>query len=77
MDMQARITAAQAKLKKAEQLEIATRTQKEAAEKQVAEITAEMATENVTPDTIQAEMNREELTALDCLDKVEKLIPEV
>ncbi len=76
MDAKTRIEAAKVRLNTMEKAKVAAETQKDAAVKQRDEIVTEMAAENVTPETIEAEIAKEEAAALDALDKAEKLMPQ-
>lgn len=76
MDTKARIETAKANSSNWEKIKIATETQLEAAEKQQAELVAEMQGENVSPETIEGEMAKEEAAALEYVEKAEKLMPQ-
>jgi len=64
-------------LKKAEQAQTVAATQKEAAEKQLAEVVTDMEKEGVTPETIQQEIAQTEAARDMALDKFEQLLPKV
>ena len=77
METKQRIELAKANLRKAEQAKTIAETQKAAAEKQRDEVAAEMAQENVTPETIVAEIAKLQTQVDADLTKVEELIPKV
>lgn len=74
MDTKARIEAGKLKVSNMEKAEVAAKTQLDAAEKQKVEIVAEMANQNVTPETAEQEIAKEEAAALDAVEKAEKLL---
>lgn len=75
MEINQRIEAAKANLKKAENAKTVAETQKSAAEKQLEENVQEMAAAGVTPETISLEIQTLEDQVAADLDKVERLIP--
>lgn len=77
MEIKERIEAAQVKLKKAEQAKTVAETQLTAAQEQLAEIEKQMTAEDVTPDTIDAEIKRLETLIEEGITKVEVMLPEV
>lgn len=77
MDAKQRIELGKMNLKKAEQAQTVAATQKEAAEKQLAEVVTEMEKEGVTPETIQQEIAQTEAARDMALDKFEQLLPKV
>ncbi|MEN6565903.1 MAG: hypothetical protein ABFC57_06345 [Veillonellales bacterium] len=77
MEIKERIEQAQANLKKAEQAKTVAETQHKAATEQLADVEKQMAVEGVTPETIDAEIQRLETEIETGLTKVESLIPEV
>lgn len=77
MEIKARIEMAKANLKKAENAKTVAETQKASAEKQLQEVTEEMAAAGVTAETINAEIITLEEKVNADLDKVERLIPQV
>jgi len=74
MDTKARIEAGKHKVNNMEKAKVAAETQLTAAEKQKAEIVDEMTKDKVTPDTIEAEIAKEEAAAQDAVEKAEKLL---
>lgn len=77
MDAKQRIELGRMNLKKAEQAQTVAATQKEAAEKQLAEVVTDMEKEGVTPETIQQEIAQTEAARDMALDKFEQLLPKV
>jgi len=77
LDAKQRIELGRMNLKKAEQAQTVAATQKEAAEKQLAEVVTDMEKEGVTPETIQQEIAQTEAARDMALDKFEQLLPKV
>lgn len=77
MDAKQRIELGKLNLKKAEQSQTVAATQKEAAEKQLNEVVADMQKESVTPETIKQEIATVEAARDSSLDKFEQLLPKV
>ena len=76
MDAKTRIEAAKVRLNNMEKAKVAAETQLDAAVKQRDEIVVEMVAEKITPETIEAEIAKEEAAALEALEKAEKLMPQ-
>ena len=77
MDAKNRIEMAKLNLRKAENAKIQADTQHEAAERSLKEVVEKMLEYNVTPETIEAEIQKIEASINADLDSIEKLIPEV
>lgn len=77
MDAKMRLETVKGNLSKAEKAETIAKTQAQATEEQITEVTKKMAALGVTPETIGAE--RQQLAAkIDAdLTKVENLVPKV
>lgn len=77
MDIKQRIELAKVNVKKAEQAKTVAETQKASAEQQRDEVAEKMKAEGVTPETIAAEIAKEEAANLAAVEKIESLIPQV
>lgn len=77
MDVKNRIEIAKVNLRKAEQAKTVAETQKDNAVKSLEEVTAKMAEQGVTPETIQDEITKVEGQINKDLETIESLIPEV
>ncbi|QII49523.1 hypothetical protein G3M81_12575 [Bacillus paralicheniformis] len=77
MNIRERIEAAKANLSRAEKVKLQAETQKEHAEKQLADLEEKMKEVGVTPETIESEIQRLDESIKSDLEKIESLIPQV
>lgn len=77
MTIKERIERAQADIKTAEQAKTVAETQLETAKKECDNVIADMATYGVTPDNIEAEIERLEKEVDEGLTAIEQAIPKI
>lgn len=77
MDHKTRIEMAKVRIEKAKRAQTIAETEKKAAEKQQADVTEQLQTLGVTPESAQEEIAKLEKEIEDSLNKVEQLIPAV